>query len=140
MADAAAEAAAEQPAPAAAAPKRGGRARAKAATGGPSREFEQELWGQGYKLVAGVDEAGRGPLAGEAARQEGELARPRIAAGRGSHAGAAGVCCNTALCCSMRIVSPLVYCLPRSAQVLLLQPPALCPPTSRLQALMTARG
>jgi len=26
--------------------------------------FEQELWAQGYKLVAGVDEAGRGPIAG----------------------------------------------------------------------------
>jgi ribonuclease HII len=26
--------------------------------------FEKELWGKGYKLVAGVDEAGRGPLAG----------------------------------------------------------------------------
>lgn len=26
--------------------------------------FEQKLWAQGYNLVAGVDEAGRGPLAG----------------------------------------------------------------------------
>ena len=26
--------------------------------------FEQDLWQQGYQLVAGVDEAGRGPLAG----------------------------------------------------------------------------
>jgi ribonuclease HII len=26
--------------------------------------FEKELWSKGYKLVAGVDEAGRGPLAG----------------------------------------------------------------------------
>jgi ribonuclease HII len=26
--------------------------------------FEKELWGKGYKLVAGVDEVGRGPLAG----------------------------------------------------------------------------
>jgi ribonuclease HII len=25
---------------------------------------EKELWRRGYKLVAGVDEAGRGPLAG----------------------------------------------------------------------------
>ena len=27
-------------------------------------EFEQELWARGFTLVAGVDEAGRGPLAG----------------------------------------------------------------------------
>lgn len=27
-------------------------------------EFERKLWDTGYKLVAGVDEAGRGPLAG----------------------------------------------------------------------------
>jgi ribonuclease HII len=27
-------------------------------------EIEQELWSRGYNLVAGVDEAGRGPLAG----------------------------------------------------------------------------
>jgi len=26
--------------------------------------YERELWGKGYKLVAGVDEVGRGPLAG----------------------------------------------------------------------------
>jgi len=26
--------------------------------------YEKELWGKGYKLVAGVDEVGRGPLAG----------------------------------------------------------------------------
>lgn len=26
--------------------------------------YEKELWGEGYKLVAGVDEVGRGPLAG----------------------------------------------------------------------------
>ena len=31
---------------------------------GPTREREKELWGEGYELVAGVDEAGRGPLAG----------------------------------------------------------------------------
>lgn len=30
----------------------------------PSRQFEQELRSQGYTTVAGVDEAGRGPLAG----------------------------------------------------------------------------
>lgn len=30
----------------------------------PSREEELELFAQGYRLVAGVDEAGRGPLAG----------------------------------------------------------------------------
>lgn len=46
-----------------AAGKRGRKVGAKAA-GGPTREMEQELWEQGYKLVAGVDEAGRGPLAG----------------------------------------------------------------------------
>ena len=27
-------------------------------------EFEQDLWEQGYQYIAGVDEAGRGPLAG----------------------------------------------------------------------------
>ena len=26
--------------------------------------IEKKLWGQGYKLIAGIDEAGRGPLAG----------------------------------------------------------------------------
>lgn len=31
---------------------------------GPTRAPEQRLWAQGYKAVAGVDEAGRGPLAG----------------------------------------------------------------------------
>ncbi len=30
----------------------------------PSLKFEQKLWERGYKRVAGVDEAGRGPLAG----------------------------------------------------------------------------
>ena len=32
--------------------------------GGPSRLHEQEKWSLGHKLVAGVDEAGRGPLVG----------------------------------------------------------------------------
>ena len=27
-------------------------------------EFENKAWKNGYKLVAGIDEAGRGPLAG----------------------------------------------------------------------------
>jgi ribonuclease HII len=36
----------------------------KAASEGPSREYERDLWQQGFKRVAGVDEAGRGPLAG----------------------------------------------------------------------------
>ena len=27
--------------------------------------IEQELWNEGYELVCGVDEAGRGPLAGD---------------------------------------------------------------------------
>lgn len=31
---------------------------------GPSRRYEQALWAKGLKYVAGVDEAGRGPLAG----------------------------------------------------------------------------
>jgi ribonuclease HII len=31
---------------------------------GPTRAAEQRLWAQGFKAVAGVDEAGRGPLAG----------------------------------------------------------------------------
>ena len=51
----------------AAAPTATGRGRggkAKAAAAGPSREMEQDLWQQGYARVAGVDEAGRGPLAG----------------------------------------------------------------------------
>ncbi|MBF0280348.1 MAG: ribonuclease HII [SAR324 cluster bacterium] len=30
----------------------------------PSLELEEQAWGEGYKNVAGVDEAGRGPLAG----------------------------------------------------------------------------
>ncbi len=30
----------------------------------PDFGLERELWAQGYRLVAGVDEAGRGPLAG----------------------------------------------------------------------------
>lgn len=30
----------------------------------PSLEYETEAWQQGYRLIAGVDEAGRGPLAG----------------------------------------------------------------------------
>ena len=30
----------------------------------PSFEFEIPLWGRGIRLIAGVDEAGRGPLAG----------------------------------------------------------------------------
>ncbi|KAL4435166.1 hypothetical protein ABPG77_001848 [Micractinium sp. CCAP 211/92] len=64
MADAATEAAADEQAAAAASPKRGGKGRRKLAAGGPTREYEEDLWGQGYKLVAGVDEAGRGPLAG----------------------------------------------------------------------------
>ncbi|KAL4436728.1 hypothetical protein ABPG75_003867 [Micractinium tetrahymenae] len=62
--NAAAEAAPEEQAGAAAAKRGGGRGKGKAAAGGPSREYEQELWDQGYRLVAGVDEAGRGPLAG----------------------------------------------------------------------------
>ena len=28
------------------------------------RELEKQLWSKGYRYVAGVDEAGRGPLAG----------------------------------------------------------------------------
>jgi ribonuclease HII len=31
---------------------------------GPTRALESQKWSQGYKAVAGVDEAGRGPLAG----------------------------------------------------------------------------
>lgn len=30
----------------------------------PTLEFEEQLWGLGIDLVAGIDEAGRGPLAG----------------------------------------------------------------------------
>lgn len=50
---------------AAAAPAAKGRGRpAKLKAPGPTRELEAELWQQGYASVAGVDEAGRGPLAG----------------------------------------------------------------------------
>lgn len=34
------------------------------ATGGPSEEFEGEARSRGYRFIAGLDEAGRGPLAG----------------------------------------------------------------------------
>ena len=30
----------------------------------PTLEIEKSLWNKGYKNIAGVDEAGRGPLAG----------------------------------------------------------------------------
>ena len=33
----------------------------------PDIEFEKKLWNRGYKLVCGIDEAGRGPLAGPVA-------------------------------------------------------------------------
>lgn len=62
--DAADEAAPATAAAEEAAPARKAGGKAKAAGGGPSREFERELWQQGYARVAGVDEAGRGPLAG----------------------------------------------------------------------------
>jgi ribonuclease HII len=52
---------ADQGSPAA---RHGGGRKAKAPAAGPTREFERELWQQGYQRVAGVDEAGRGPLAG----------------------------------------------------------------------------
>lgn len=39
-------------------------ARPRATAGRPSDEFEQGLRGQGFALPAGVDEVGRGPLAG----------------------------------------------------------------------------
>ena len=42
----------------------GGAAAAKAHVGGLSRQYEEVLWSKGFKAVAGVDEAGRGPLAG----------------------------------------------------------------------------
>ncbi|KAF8071302.1 rnhB [Scenedesmus sp. PABB004] len=38
--------------------------RAPRAGGGPTRAAEAALWARGFKAVAGVDEAGRGPLAG----------------------------------------------------------------------------
>lgn len=65
-ADAAAEAAgSEAEGEGAAAPAATGRGRAtKLKAPGPTRELEAELWQQGYASVAGVDEAGRGPLAG----------------------------------------------------------------------------
>ena len=63
--------AAPAPAPAAArtAPKRSPRPPPKKKgaakkTGGPTREMEQQLWTEGFGFVLGVDEAGRGPLAG----------------------------------------------------------------------------
>uniref|UniRef100_A0A383WKJ9 Ribonuclease n=1 Tax=Tetradesmus obliquus TaxID=3088 RepID=A0A383WKJ9_TETOB len=43
--------------------RKGSSSSAKAAAG-PSRAAEQAMWAKGYKAVAGVDEAGRGPLAG----------------------------------------------------------------------------
>jgi ribonuclease HII len=43
--------------------KGSGRTSSKSSSG-PSRATEQRLWAQGYQAVAGVDEAGRGPLAG----------------------------------------------------------------------------
>ena len=33
-------------------------------SGGPTRDHERRKWAKGFKLVAGVDEAGRGPLVG----------------------------------------------------------------------------
>ncbi|KAL3135891.1 hypothetical protein ABBQ32_007444 [Trebouxia sp. C0010 RCD-2024] len=36
----------------------------KSVSGLPSRNLELSVWAQGFKHVAGVDEAGRGPLAG----------------------------------------------------------------------------
>eukprot|EP00271_Cylindrocystis_brebissonii_P020185 TRINITY_DN6579_c0_g1_i5.p1 TRINITY_DN6579_c0_g1~~TRINITY_DN6579_c0_g1_i5.p1 ORF type:complete len:375 (+),score=93.49 TRINITY_DN6579_c0_g1_i5:478-1602(+) len=36
----------------------------KPAKGAPSRDMERRLWQQGFRRVVGVDEAGRGPLAG----------------------------------------------------------------------------
>ncbi|KAJ1479119.1 hypothetical protein T484DRAFT_1815470 [Baffinella frigidus] len=42
--------------------KKGKRRRVKRA--GPTRELEEQLWGEGLEEVAGVDEVGRGPLAG----------------------------------------------------------------------------
>ncbi|KAL0022093.1 hypothetical protein WJX79_007380 [Trebouxia sp. C0005] len=36
----------------------------KPAPGFPSRTLEEQLWAKGFKRIAGVDEAGRGPLAG----------------------------------------------------------------------------
>lgn len=65
-ADAAAEAAgSDAEGEEAAAPAAKGRSRAtKLKAPGPTRELEAELWQQGYASVAGVDEAGRGPLAG----------------------------------------------------------------------------
>lgn len=36
----------------------------KSIPSGLSRSFEKQLWARGFQAVAGVDEAGRGPLAG----------------------------------------------------------------------------
>lgn len=44
--------------------KPGNSSSSKAASSGPTRAAEQRLWAQGYQAVVGVDEAGRGPLAG----------------------------------------------------------------------------
>lgn len=62
-ADASGAAAAEKPkAPAGAAAKK---ARSgSAASAGPTRALEEALWAKSFRHVAGVDEAGRGPLAG----------------------------------------------------------------------------
>jgi len=48
----------------AAKPKTGKKSAAAASHKGPTREHEARLWAKGHRAVAGVDEAGRGPLAG----------------------------------------------------------------------------
>ena len=45
-------------------PKKKKKAKAAKAKPGPTREHERRRWAEGRRRVAGVDEAGRGPLAG----------------------------------------------------------------------------
>ena len=42
---------------------------------GPTDEFELEARRRGYRCIAGLDEAGRGPLAGPCRRSGGDPAR-----------------------------------------------------------------
>lgn len=61
---AASEAAPEAAAAAAPTAQKARKRKAAAAAAGPTRDLEASYWAEGHALVAGVDEAGRGPLAG----------------------------------------------------------------------------
>ena len=101
-----------------AAPQRKGPGRPKQAKlpSTASREFEEELWAQGYKLVAGVDEAGRGPLAGGGAAA-GRLLLPLPEAACGS------------------LVACLLAGPPRPSTPVTSRPPHDAPPPARMLRL-----